>query len=50
MSKREAMNTFLKKVDITMRRDKDTARPRINKRGSVLDREQKERGEYYYLS
>jgi ATP-binding cassette subfamily E protein 1 len=48
--KRDAMNKFLKKVDITMRRDKDTMRPRINKKGSVLDREQKEAGEYYYLS
>ena len=48
MQKRDAMNKFLKRVDITMRRDKDTMRPRINKKNSVLDREQKERGEYYY--
>ena len=48
LSKREGMNLFLKQMDITMRRDKDTLRPRINKPGSVLDREQKEAGEYYY--
>lgn len=48
MDKHEGMNAFLKLVDVTMRRDKDTNRPRINKPGSVLDREQKESGEYYY--
>lgn len=45
---REGMNLFLKNLGITMRRDKQTNRPRINKEGSVLDREQKEKGEYYY--
>lgn len=45
---RKGMNTFLKDVDVTFRRDNDTNRPRINKPGSRLDREQKERGEYYY--
>ncbi|MDD1770512.1 MAG: ribosome biogenesis/translation initiation ATPase RLI [Methanomassiliicoccales archaeon] len=47
---RQGMNMFLKAVDITFRRDNDTNRPRINKTGSRLDREQKERGEYYYSS
>jgi ATP-binding cassette subfamily E protein 1 len=47
-NKREGMNAFLKGVGITMRRDKDSKRPRINKPDSVLDREQKEAGEYYY--
>ncbi|MEM4360163.1 MAG: ribosome biogenesis/translation initiation ATPase RLI [Candidatus Bilamarchaeaceae archaeon] len=47
-SKRDGMNVFLKGVGITLRRDKDSKRPRINKPGSVLDREQKEKGEYYY--
>ncbi len=42
------MNRFLKKMDITFRRDKSTHRPRVNKPGSVLDREQKEKGKYYY--
>ena len=47
-SKRDGMNSFLKKVGITMRRDKDSKRPRINKPESVLDREQKQKGDYYY--
>ena len=45
---REGMNKFLKNVDITFRRDTDSLRPRINKAGSRLDREQKSAGEYYY--
>jgi len=45
---REGMNRFLKMVGITFRRDADTKRPRINKLGSRLDKEQKEKGEYYY--
>ncbi|MEM2869588.1 MAG: ribosome biogenesis/translation initiation ATPase RLI [Thermoplasmata archaeon] len=45
---RTGMNRFLKSVGITFRRDAETKRPRINKPDSRLDREQKERGEYYY--
>ncbi len=45
----EGMNMFLKKLGITYRRDAHTARPRINKPGSVLDRKQKMVGKYYYL-
>ncbi len=45
---REGMNRFLKNLDITFRRDEETKRPRINKPGSRLDREQKASGEYYY--
>jgi len=45
---REGMNAFLSNLDITFRRDERTARPRINKPGSQLDREQKNAGEYYY--
>ncbi|MBU1158746.1 MAG: ribosome biogenesis/translation initiation ATPase RLI [Candidatus Thermoplasmatota archaeon] len=45
---REGMNRFLKDVDITFRRDQDSSRPRINKKDSRLDREQKSKGEYYY--
>ncbi|ADT83652.1 ribosome biogenesis/translation initiation ATPase RLI [Thermococcus barophilus] len=48
MGMREGMNRFLASVGITFRRDPDTGRPRANKEGSVKDREQKERGEYYY--
>jgi ATP-binding cassette subfamily E protein 1 len=45
---REGMNQFLSNLDITFRRDERTSRPRINKPGSQLDREQKNAGEYYY--
>jgi ATP-binding cassette subfamily E protein 1 len=45
---REGMNDFLSNLDITFRRDERTSRPRINKPGSQLDREQKTAGEYYY--
>ncbi len=45
---REGMNSFLKEVGITFRRDQDTKRPRVNKIDSRLDREQKASGEYYY--
>ncbi len=47
---RDGMNRFLQMVEITFRRDNETNRPRINKFGSSLDREQKAKGEYYYAS
>lgn len=47
-SMRDGMNSFLRDVAITFRRDNETKRPRINKPGSRLDREQKAQGEYYY--
>ena len=50
MNKKKGMNSFLKVAGITMRRDKDTRRPRINKPGSTLDSEQKANEEYYYTS
>ncbi|HHT18305.1 MAG: ribosome biogenesis/translation initiation ATPase RLI [Euryarchaeota archaeon] len=49
MDLRSAMNKFLSEVGVTFRRDKETKRPRVNKENSYLDREQKEKGEYYYL-
>jgi ATP-binding cassette, sub-family E, member 1 len=45
---REGMNRLLSGVGITFRRDPETLRPRINREGSVLDREQRARHEYYY--
>jgi ATP-binding cassette subfamily E protein 1 len=45
---REGMNAFLKRMEVTFRRDGQTKRPRVNKRGSRLDREQRDKGEYYY--
>jgi ATP-binding cassette subfamily E protein 1 len=47
---RNGMNSFLKDMAITFRRDPQTKRPRVNKEDSRLDREQKKIGEYYYLS
>ncbi len=47
---REGMNRFLRNLGITFRRDAETKRPRINKMGSRLDREQKASGEYYYMA
>ena len=44
---REGMNRFLEALDVTFRRDQ-SGRPRINKPGSFLDREQKGLGEFYY--
>lgn len=48
LSLENGMNTFLKEMAVTFRRDPDTKRPRVNKAGSKLDREQKELGRYYY--
>ncbi|WP_132057230.1 ribosome biogenesis/translation initiation ATPase RLI [Halorussus amylolyticus] len=45
---REGMNDFLANLDITFRRDENVGRPRINKPGSQLDKQQKKQGEYYY--
>ncbi len=46
---RRGMNTFLKDMGITFRRDPVTKRPRVNKEDSKLDRHQKKIGEYYYV-
>jgi ATP-binding cassette subfamily E protein 1 len=42
------MNKFLKQLNVTFRRDPTNFRPRINKLESVLDREQKETGNYFF--
>jgi ATP-binding cassette subfamily E protein 1 len=47
---KDAMNKFLEDLKITFRRDKETKRPRVNKFDSYLDREQKSKNEYYYIS
>ncbi|MCL2550107.1 MAG: ribosome biogenesis/translation initiation ATPase RLI [Methanimicrococcus sp.] len=46
---KNGMNKFLSNLDITFRRDEETKRPRVNNYMSRLDREQKEKGDYYYL-
>nr|MDO8134761.1 hypothetical protein [Candidatus Njordarchaeum guaymaensis] len=47
---RTGMNTFLRKLAITYRRDIHSGRPRVNKGNSRLDAEQKAKGEYYYVA
>jgi len=44
----EGMNLFLAELGISLRRDLGSHRPRINKPGSVKDREQKEEKKLYY--
>lgn len=43
------MNRFLELLGITFRRDPNNFRPRINKRNSVKDVEQKHLGQYFFL-
>ena len=47
LEKKEGLNLVLKALKVTYRRDHENGRARINKEGSVLDREQKKSGEYY---
>ena len=46
---RRGMNSFLKRMDVTFRRDPQTGRPRVNKSGSRLDTQQKMSSDYYYI-
>ena len=48
ISKVEAMNKFLKDLDITFRRDEKSQRPRVNKENSRLDKIQKAESNFYY--
>ena len=43
------MNAFLRHLDVTLRRDPETHRPRVNKPDSTLDKEQKASGNYFYM-
>ncbi len=47
MSNKEGFNILLKELGITVRKDPQTGRPRVNKPGSYLDRQQKAMGQYY---
>jgi ATP-binding cassette subfamily E protein 1 len=47
-SMKDGMNLFLKELDITLRRDVTSRRPRINKKDSVKDREQRIANKFYY--
>jgi len=48
LPKIDAMNRFLKSLDMTFRRDEKSRRPRVNKDGSRLDKDQKGSQNYYY--
>ncbi|CAB9525226.1 sub-family E member 1 [Seminavis robusta] len=45
----ESFNRFLKILDVTFRRDPTNFRPRVNKKGSRIDKEQRANGDYYKL-
>lgn len=47
-SMEDGMNNFLEDLETTFRRDPESGRPRANKPGSVLDREQKAKKKYFY--
>ncbi len=43
----DGFNNFLKQLDVTFRRDPNNFRPRINKKNSVKDNEQKQNNKYF---
>lgn len=44
---KQGMNSFLKEMGVTFRRDPQTGRPRVNKEGSQMDQKQKAEGDYW---
>ena len=48
-SMQEGMNRFLKDINLTFRRDPESYRPRANKLGSQLDRQQRQEGKLNYI-
>ncbi|KAK6746250.1 hypothetical protein RB195_012391 [Necator americanus] len=48
-SLQEGMNRFLEMLEITFRRDTESYRPRINKKESIKDIEQKKSGQFFFL-
>ncbi len=48
LPKADAMNRFLKSLDMSFRRDERSLRPRVNKLESRLDKDQKISGNFYY--
>ena len=44
----KGMNHFLDGLDITLRRDQENRRPRVNKKDSQMDQKQKREGKLYY--
>ena len=48
LPKTDAMNLFLRSLDMSFRRDEASQRPRVNKSDSRLDKAQKAEGRFYY--
>ena len=48
LTKSDAMNRFLRSLDMSFRRDEKSSRPRVNKIDSRLDKNQKSSGDFYY--
>ncbi|MEM4367231.1 MAG: ribosome biogenesis/translation initiation ATPase RLI [Candidatus Anstonellales archaeon] len=44
---KEAINDFLKSINVTIRKDFETKRPKVNKPGSTIDKKQREEGRYF---
>lgn len=42
----KGVSVLLEELGVTLRKDKESGRPRINKKGSVLDREQRAKGQW----
>jgi ATP-binding cassette subfamily E protein 1 len=49
MALKVGLNMFLKQLDVTFRQDLNNGRPRINKKKSKADREQKKANEHFYI-
>jgi len=49
-SMENGMNRFLKNLKITVRRDLESNRPRINKPDSQMEKQQLSEGKLYYTS
>jgi len=45
----EGVNSFLEQLEVTFRRDPESFRPRVNKKDSLKDREQKYAGNYFVV-
>ena len=49
VSLNEGMNAFLSSLSITIRKESETHRPRMNKKDSQMDKKQKEKQQYYVV-
>jgi ATP-binding cassette subfamily E protein 1 len=49
MGLKDGMNLFLKQLDVTFRQDKTNGRPRINKKNSTADKQQKKDNQYFFI-